>query len=51
MFGKAWVSLADLNRVGATETKQRVYLQTCPPLAKKTNEEGVEELVEESDFE
>jgi len=26
VFGKTWISLADFNKVGAIETKQRVYL-------------------------
>jgi predicted Zn-dependent protease len=47
IFGKAWISLAELNQLGATKTKQRVYLQTCPPMVKKTNEDGTEEEVEE----
>ena len=36
---------------GATETKQRVYLETCAPISKKTNEDGTEEEVEETEFE
>jgi len=50
-FGKAWLSFNDLNKPGATWTTQRVYLQTCPPLVKKTNDDGTEEEVEETEFE
>lgn len=50
VFGKAWVNFKDLAQPGATELKQRVYLETCAPIVKKANEEGVEEEVEESEF-
>lgn len=50
-FGKAWLSFSDLTKPGATWTKQRVYLQTCPPMVKKTNEEGIEVEVEDTTYE
>jgi hypothetical protein len=51
VFGRAWVSFADLLKPGATETKQRVPLQTCAPMVKKTLEDGTEEEVEETEYE
>jgi len=51
VIGKAWLSLTDLVKPGATQTTQRVYLQTCPPLTKKVNEDGTEEEVEDEEFE
>lgn len=51
VYGRAWVSFADLLQPGARETKQRVYLETCAPLNKKVHEDGTEEEVEESDYE
>lgn len=48
--GRAWVSFADLFQPGAVETKQRVFLETCAPLTKKTNEDGTEEEVEETEY-
>lgn len=35
VFGRTWISFADLQKPGATETKQRVYLSTCAPMEKK----------------
>lgn len=50
-IGRAWVSFADLLQPGAVETKQRVFLETCAPLSRKTNEDGTEEEVEETEYE
>ena len=51
VYGRAWVSFSDLQQPGATETKQRVYLETCAPITKKVNEDGTEEEVQETEFE
>jgi hypothetical protein len=51
VYGKAWLSLAELAAPGRTATTQRVYLQTCPPIVKQANEEGEEQEVEEAEFE
>lgn len=51
VFGKAWLSFNEINKPGATRTTQRVYLQTCPPITKKANEDGTEEEVEETEYE
>ena len=51
VYGRAWVSFADLANAGIKETKQRVQLQTCPPLVKKTDEDEKEIEVEETEYE
>ena len=51
IVGRAWVSFDELLQPGATETKQRVYLETCPPLVKKQSDDGAEEEVEEEEYE
>jgi hypothetical protein len=48
VFGKAWVSFAELAKPGAKSIVQRVYLQTCPPVIKKTQEDGTEIEVEDT---
>ena len=50
VYGKGWVHFNDLLNPGACSTTQRVFLQTCPPLVKKTNEDGTEEEVEETEY-
>ena len=50
VFGRAWVNLKELSVNGSIETKQRVYLETCAPIIKKSNAEGIEEEVEETNF-
>lgn len=50
-IGRAWVDFNDMLAPGSVETKQRVFLQTCAPITKKTNEDGTEEEVEETEFE
>lgn len=50
-FGRAWVDFKELMKPGTTDFNQRVFLQTCPPLVKKQNEDGTEEEVEETEFE
>jgi hypothetical protein len=50
VYGKGWISFDDLNRPGCTQITQRVFLQTCPPMMKKTNEDGTEEEVEETEY-
>ena len=47
IVGRAWISFDEMLQPGTLETKQRVYLETCPPLVKKTSDEGAEEEVEE----
>lgn len=42
------MSFADLNKPGASQTVQRVYLQTCPPVIKKAQEDGTEIDVEDT---
>lgn len=32
VFGKAWINFADLQKPGQKETKQRIFLRTCPPV-------------------
>ena len=51
VYGKGWVSFDDLNRPGCTTIVQRVFLQTCPPMTKKTKEDGTEEEVEDTEYE
>lgn len=51
IVGRAWLSFTDLLEPGATETTQRIYLNTCAPITKKTNEEGSEYTVVETEFE
>lgn len=41
----------DLLQPGSTETVQRIYLQTCAPINKKTDEEGNEIEEVETEFE
>lgn len=41
-FGRAWLNMEALLSPGALETKQRVFLETCPPMVKKAGEDGVE---------
>ena len=41
-FGRAWLNLEALLAPGALETKQRLFLETCPPMVKKAGEDGVE---------
>lgn len=50
VFGKAWINFEDLLKPGETTIRQRVYLETCPPINKKANDEGTEEEVEETEF-
>jgi hypothetical protein len=45
-FGRAWLNLEALLSPGALETKQRVFLETCPPMVKKVGEDGVERYVQ-----
>lgn len=49
-IGRAWVNFEDLLKPGSTEIKQRVFLQTCAPITKKTNEDGTEEEVVDTEF-
>lgn len=51
-FGRAWLSFEDLLNPGALETKQRIFLETCPPLVKRPGEDGVERYypVNEGEF-
>ena len=44
-FGRAWINLESLLQPGALETKQRVFLETCPPMVKKAGDDGVERWV------
>ena len=48
-FGRAWINLESLMQPGAVEVKQRVFVETCPPLVKKMGEDGVERLVQTED--
>jgi hypothetical protein len=44
-FGRAWLNLDALLQPGALEVKQRVFLETCPPMVKKAGEDGIERYV------
>jgi hypothetical protein len=44
-YARAWLNFEDLLKPGALETKQRVLLETCPPMVKKAGEDGVERYV------
>lgn len=44
-YGRAWISFENLLQPGALETKQRVFLETCPPMVKKAGDDGVEKWV------
>jgi hypothetical protein len=48
-FGRAWINFESLLQPGALETKQRVFVETCPPMVKKAGEDGVERLVQSED--
>ena len=50
-IGRAWIDFNDILKPGTTETKQRVFLETCAPITKKTNEDGTEEETEDTEFE
>jgi len=50
VFGKAWVSLDDLAQPGATETVQRVFIETIAP-AVKENQEGQDVFIDQEEFE
>jgi hypothetical protein len=45
-FGRAWLSFDQLLKPGAIETKQRIFVETCPPMIKKTMEDGSEKYVQ-----
>jgi len=45
-FGRAWLNLENLLQPGALEAKQRVFLETCPPMVKKAGEDGIERYVQ-----
>jgi hypothetical protein len=45
-YGRAWISFENLLLPGALETKQRVFLETCPPMVKKAGDDGVEKWVQ-----
>ena len=45
-FGRAWINFEDMLKPGALETKQRVFLETCPPMVKKAGEDGIERYVQ-----
>ena len=51
VFARGWLSFADLQVPGSNETVKRVFLETCPPIVKKQNDDGEEEDVEEEEFE
>mmetsp|Transcript_23205 Transcript_23205/g.17630 ORF Transcript_23205/g.17630 Transcript_23205/m.17630 type:complete len:169 (+) Transcript_23205:532-1038(+) len=52
VFGRGWLDFTDLQKPGATEIKQRVFLETCRPLVKKMGENNMETYVEaEGEFE
>lgn len=46
IFGRAWINFEDMLKPGATETKQRVFIETCPPMVKKAGEDGIEKYVQ-----
>ena len=50
-YGRAWLNFEDLLVPGGIETKQRVFLQTCPPLVKKAGDDGVERYVQADEYE
>ena len=45
-FGRAWLNLESLLQPGGLEIKQRVFLETCPPMVKKAGDDGVERYVQ-----
>ena len=50
-IARGWLSFESLREPGTHSVEQRVYLETCAPLTKKTNEDGTEEDVEEEEYE
>ena len=50
-FARAWLNLEDLTRPGALEIKQRVFLETCAPLVKKMDTDGVEKWMHAEEYE
>lgn len=49
VYGRAWLSFADLTNPGAIECSQRVYIETCPLMVKPPEGSEDQTLIEQNE--